>query len=72
MGKKAGKDNTNKSVKDDIELDIEALENAKITKPKKTKYERRKTIYKIVGWIMALAMIFGSLISIFGMLIYYK
>jgi len=52
--------------------DIEELEEKVIEKPKKSKYERRKTIYKIVGWIMALAMIFGSLISIFGMLIYYK
>ena len=60
--------------KEDLE-ELESIEEEKIEKkekPKKSKYERRKIILKIVGWIMALAMIFGSLISIFGMLIYYN
>ena len=55
--------------------ELEETEEEKVEKkPKKkmTKYEKRKIILKIVGWIMALAMIFGSLISIFGMLVYYN
>ena len=42
----------------------------KIPKKKKTAYEKRKFFMKIAGWIMAIVMIFGTLISIFGMLIY--
>lgn len=60
--------------KEELE-ELENIEEEKVEKkekPKRTKYERRKIILKIVGWIMALAMIFGSLISIFGMLIYYN
>lgn len=56
-----------KKIKDEVE------ENVKI-KPKKKKMtanQKRKLVMKIVGWIMALVMILGSLISIFGMLIYY-
>lgn len=52
---------------------MEDLNISKI-KPKKkkmTKHEKRKLAMKVVGWIMAFVMIFGSLISIFGMLIYY-
>jgi preprotein translocase subunit Sec63 len=63
----------NKKTKELEELEnIEEEKIEKKEKPKKSKYERRKIILKIVGWIMALAMIFGSLISIFGMLIYYN
>ena len=52
------------------------LEDVKVSKdkPKKkkmTKHEKRKMLMKVVGWIMAFVIIFGSLISIFGMLIYY-
>ncbi len=54
-------------------VDKEVLETEKV-KPKKKKMtanQKRKLMMKIVGWIMALVMIIGSLISIFGMLIYY-
>lgn len=54
-------------------IDKEVLETEKV-KPKKKKMtanQKRKLMLKIVGWIMALVMIIGSLISIFGMLIYY-
>lgn len=54
-------------------VDKEVLETEKV-KPKKKKMtanQKRKLMLKIVGWIMALVMIIGSLISIFGMLIYY-
>ncbi len=44
----------------------------KQVKPKKSAYEKRKVFMKIAGWIMALIMILGSIISIFGMLIYYR
>jgi hypothetical protein len=45
-----------------------------IVKPKrrKSKYERRKIIFKIAGWIMAFIMLVGSLAGIFGMLVYYN
>lgn len=43
----------------------------KAEKKKMTKYEKRKIMTKIFTWIVALIMIFGSLISIFGMLLYY-
>lgn len=39
-------------------------------KKKKTPYEKRKLAMKVAGWIMAIIMIFGTLISIFGMLLY--
>lgn len=42
----------------------------KIKRKKMTAYQKRKLIMKIAGWIMAIVMILGSLISIFGMLIY--
>lgn len=47
-------------------------EKVKIKKQKKklSANEKRKIIFKIAGWIMAIAMIFGSLLSIFGLLIY--
>ncbi len=48
--------------------------DVKKVKPKKKKMtanEKRKLVMKIVGWFMTLVMIIGSLISIFGLLIYY-
>ena len=65
------KKNNKKAEKYELE-ELEEQEIKKEVKQKKSKYERRKVILKIAGWIMALAMIFGSLISIFGMLIYYN
>lgn len=44
---------------------------AKPKKKKMTSYQKRKLVMKIVGWIMALVMIIGSLVSMFGLLIYY-
>ena len=41
-------------------------------KRRKSKYERRKIIFKIAGWIMAVIMLVGSLAGIFGMLVYYN
>lgn len=49
------------------------MENTKkdtIPKKKKSPYEKRKFFMKVAGWIMAIIMIFGTLISIFGMLLY--
>lgn len=48
----------------------ETKEMEKKVKVKKTPYEKRKFAMKIAGWIMALIMILGTLISIFGMLLY--
>lgn len=44
---------------------------AKPKKKKMTSYQKRKLVMKIVGWIMALVMIIGALVSMFGLLIYY-
>ena len=41
-------------------------------KKKMTRVEKNRLIMKIAGWLMAIVMFFGSLIAIFGMLIYYK
>ncbi len=61
MSKKKDKslDNEERSIK---------LENPK--KKKKTPYEKRKIIMKVVGFFMAAVMIVGTLLSIFGMLFY--
>lgn len=54
-----------------VEKDIEEKQKTKPKKKKMTANQKRKLMMKIVGWIMAIVMILGSLISIFGMLIYY-
>jgi len=55
-----------KKVKSEEEKDIKV----KPKKKKLTANQKRKIVMKIVGWIMALVMIVGSLISMFGLLIY--
>ena len=50
------------------ELEKEQNKNKK----KKTPYERKKYVLKVVGWVMAAVMLIGSLMGIFGMLVYYK
>lgn len=52
--------------------ELNNVKTKKQAKPKKSAYEKRKVIMKIAGWVMALVMILGSIISIFGMLIYYR
>lgn len=47
---------------------------SKEEKPKKKKMtanQKRQLGMKIAGWIMAIIMILGSLMAVFGMLIYY-
>lgn len=60
--------------KKDIEKEnIESDDEKVVIKPKKKKLtssQKRKIIMKVMGWIMAIAMIVGSLLSIFGLLIY--
>lgn len=54
---------------------IQEIEEKEVIKPKKkkmTKLEKNRLIMKIAGWIMAIVMLVGTLISIFGMLIYYN
>jgi len=63
----------NRNKKEKVEMakeDKKKARNNNQPKRKKTAYEKRKIFMKIAGWIMALVMIFGTLISIFGMLIY--
>ncbi len=51
---------------------VEEEQPKKVKKPKKkmTAHEKRKLVLKIVGWIMALSMFFGSLIALFAPLMY--
>jgi preprotein translocase subunit Sec63 len=51
----------------------EALEKeTKAVKPQKNYYEKRKMVFKVVGWVMAISMLVGSLFAIFGLLAYYR
>lgn len=43
---------------------------AKKDKKPKTSYEKRKLFFKIAGWIMALAMLFGAIATMIAPLIY--
>lgn len=54
-----------------VKKQIDDKKKVKTKKKKMTANDKRKLAMKIAGWIMALVMILGSLISIFGMLIYY-
>jgi membrane protein insertase Oxa1/YidC/SpoIIIJ len=59
--------------KDINQENTEEKEEKVVIKPKKKKLtgsQKRKLIMKVMGWIMAIAMIVGSLLSIFGLLIY--
>jgi hypothetical protein len=59
--------------KDINQENTEEKEEKVVIKPKKKKLtgsQKRKLIMKVMGWIMAIAMIGGSLLSIFGLLIY--
>ncbi len=57
-------------------IETEEVEEEVVTKPTKKKkmsrVEKNRLIMKIAGWIMAIIMLFGTLLSILGMLIYYK
>lgn len=59
-----------KKTKKDQEQKEKEIKLEKPKKKKKTPYERRKVLMKIVGFIMALIMILGTILSIFGMLLY--
>ena len=51
----------------------EVLEKeTKASKPQKNYYEKRKMVFKVVGWVMAISMLVGSLFAIFGLLAYYR
>ncbi len=54
----------------DIETEERSIKLEKPKKKKKTPYEKRKIIMKVVGFFMAAIMIIGTLLSIFGMLFY--
>lgn len=58
-------------MKKNKDTNIEKTDKSKTKRKKMTAYQKRKLIMKFAGWIMAIVMILGSLISIFGMLIYY-
>ncbi len=62
-----------KDKKETIENEEVVEERVVKVKPKKkrmTENEKRKLIMKIVGWIMAISMIGGSLIALFAPLMY--
>ena len=60
----------NKKEKRVSEDELDLLESKK--KPTKNYYEKRKAVFKVVGWIMAISMLAGSLFAIFGLLAYYN
>ena len=53
-----------KDKKEVIEEVEEKPVKVKPVKKKMTAHEKRKLIFKIFGWIMAISMIFGSIMSI--------
>ena len=57
-------------------IETEEVEEVVVTKPTKKKkmsrVEKNRLIMKIAGWIMAIIMLFGTLLSVLGMLINYK
>ena len=52
------------------EKEEKVKEVKKPIKKKRTAHEKRKLVLKIVGWLMALSMIFGSIMSIIGPLLF--
>ncbi len=59
--------------KKDLKNEIRHEDDEIKVKPKKKKMtanDKRKLIMKIVGWIMAISMICGSLIALFAPLMY--
>jgi len=67
-----------KNLKNEIrhEDDIKDVKEEKVNvvkkpaKKKMTAHEKRKLVLKVVGWLMAISMIFGSLMSIIGPLLF--
>ena len=57
-------------------IETEEVEEEVVIKPTKKKkmsrIEKNRLIMKIAGWIMAIIMLLGTLLSILGMLINYK
>ena len=59
--------------KKDLKNEIRHEDEIVLEKPKKkrkTAREKRAIAMKIAGWVMAISMIVGSIISIFGLLMY--
>lgn len=62
-----------KKNKIDIEVEkIEQEEKAILAKKRKSANQRRQFTLKVAGWVMAIVMVLGTLLSIFSMLIYYN
>ncbi len=63
------------SKKKEVRVSEEELEmdNKKVKKSKyENSFQKKKAVLKVAGWFMAAVMLIGSLIGIFGMLIYYR
>ena len=60
------------SKNNEIRVSEEELEIENKKKKNTNSFERKKVVFKVVGWIMAIVMLLGSLIGILGMLVYYK
>lgn len=60
------------SKKKNINIEEEKEEKDIIAKKRKSANQRRQFIMKVAGWLMAIVMVVGTLMSIFGMLIYYN
>ena len=48
------------------------MENSKDKKKYANSYEKKKAAFKVVGWFMAVVMLVGSLLAIFGLLAYLR
>jgi len=72
MAKKDLKNEIRKEKDNKAEIEKVEVKAEKVKPPKKkrTAHEKRKLLFKIVGWIMALSMFIGSLIALFAPLMY--
>ena len=60
------------SKKKEIRVSEEELEMDNKKSKYANSYQKKKAVLKVAGWFMAAVMLIGSLIGIFGMLIYYR
>lgn len=56
----------------EVRISEEELENENKKKKNTNSYQRKKAVFKVVGWVMAIVMLIGSLMGIFGMLAYLR
>ena len=61
------------SKKKEVRVSEEELEMENNNKKKyANSYEKKKAAFKVAGWFMAIVMLVGSLLAIFGLLAYLR